>query len=63
MSNAEHLIENALCMIKEGKTQKDFMFSPVNSMMLSQEEMTSEQVWRMAAHIYYSFRPEWIEEG
>lgn len=63
MSNEEHLIENALCMLEKGKELKDFMLAPVNVMMLSQSGLTSDQVWRMAVHIYYTFRPDWIEEG
>lgn len=54
MSNAEHLIENAIFDLKQGKTTEDFAKAWPNEVMLEETGFSPEDIWRMACHVVYS---------
>lgn len=54
MSNAEHLIENAIFAIKENRDVGDELDRPYNKKMLKDVGISKENIIRMANHIVYS---------
>ena len=57
MSNAEHLIENALCCIEEDKDFKFFKDMTVNKEMFKYIKATPEEIWDIAIYVYYTYKP------
>ena len=54
MSNAEHLIENAIFAIKRGRDLEEELDKGINKMMLDATGMSKEDVIGMANHVVYS---------
>lgn len=55
MSNAEHLIENAITCLQESKTFEDFLAIWHTPIMCGLVGISPEDVWKMAMHVYYEF--------
>lgn len=63
MSNAEHLIENAICTYEEYGNFDLFLSSKTNEEMAEMENIRLSTVTEMAFHVLHVFKPEWIEHG
>jgi len=63
MSNAEHLIENAICDFEENGSFECFLSSEHNRRMAKAVGISLEDVESMAIHIIYAFKEDWIEQG
>lgn len=59
MSNAEHLIENALVCLENGGSFEGFAAGKHNQLMSAYSNINLMDVWQMAVHVYYSIKPEW----
>ena len=57
MSNAEHLIENALGCLESGRDITWFKDMFVNKEMFKYVNATAEEIWDMAIYVYYTYRP------
>ena len=62
MTNAEHLIENAIICIEGGKIYEDFADARYNREMSSQTNIALRDVWCMAAHVVYTFKSSWVSD-
>ena len=56
MSNAEHLIENAIVCMEENKSYDDFISADVNKRMFEFVKSPPEEIWEMAIYVYYTYR-------
>lgn len=54
MSNAEHLIENAIFAMKRGEDVMETMKEWHNALMLEETGMKAKDVYAMAQHVVYS---------
>lgn len=54
MSNAEHLIENAIYAMKDGQDVLQVLDYPLNRIMLEQCGMKKTDVYAMAQHVVFS---------
>ena len=57
MTNCEHLIENALCVIGAGYSYECFSNKKYNTEMAKIENISLEQIWQMAIYVYYTYTP------
>lgn len=55
MSNAEHLIENAICTIERGESFEDFAADSHNQIMSETDGVKLESVWDMAQYVIYTY--------
>lgn len=62
MSNAEHLIENAICDFERNGSFDWFLSAPHNKMMAEDVGISLQDVTQMATHILFTLKPIWIEE-
>ena len=58
MSNAEHLIENALTNIQEDKPKELFFEDYRNKIMSEESKIDLECVYEMALYVIYSWNKE-----
>lgn len=63
MSDAGHLIENAICDYEENGSFDRFLACGVNKTMADTIGIRLETVIEMAFHVLHVFKPEWIEHG
>ena len=63
MSNAEHLIENAICDFVRNNSFDWFHSAPHNKKMAEAVGISLDDVEAMAIHIIYAFKEDWIEQG
>ena len=62
MSNAEHLIENAICSIEANEEYEDFANKKHNIKMATDIGIDLEDVWAMAIYVMYTVRPIWVSD-
>lgn len=55
MSNAEHLIENAICLIESGKNFDAFSQNERNQTMANQTGIALQAVWEMANYVVFTY--------
>ena len=60
MTNAEHLIENAIIRIDRGEDFKHFSSQKHNKLMSEMSGISLNTVWEMGEHIVWSLRPVWL---
>lgn len=60
MTNAEHLIENAIVDIDKGKDFEHFASQKHNKLMSKISGISLNAVWEMGQHIVWSLRPTWL---
>lgn len=63
MSNAEHLIENAIHELEAGHDLDDFKALWHTKTMCEQTGIKPEDIWLMAVHVVFVLKQDWIEEG
>jgi len=56
MSNIEHLIENAITTIENGKDYEDWLSAWQQKAMLKEVESDPWEIWQMAQYCYYTYR-------
>ena len=54
MSNIEHLIENAIIAVEEGKSFEDFNSAEHNKKMLRRVCACADEIWEIAQYVVYS---------
>lgn len=62
MSGAQHLIENAIMCIEDGKSYEDFSNACVNKQMSDIYNISLEDVWDMAMHVVYTTKRTWVSD-
>lgn len=62
MSNAEHLIENAICCLERGEEFEEFASQPCNIEMAEMQHIDLLDVWLMAIHVVYTLKQHWLWE-
>lgn len=62
MSGAQHLIENAIHCIEDGKSYEDFSNASVNQHMSSIYNIDLEDVWGMAMQVVYTMKLNWVSD-
>lgn len=62
MSNAEHLIENAICTIEANQDYEDFASQKYNIEMAKTIGVDLEEIWTMAGYVMYTLRPIWVSD-
>ena len=62
MTNAEHLIENAICCIENGETYEDFSGAWYNKVMAEENNIDLDQVFQMAIYIVYTVKQIWVSD-
>ena len=62
MTNAEHLIENAICNMENGKDFEYFSSQKHNKLMSEMSNINLSSVWEMAQHIVWSLKPAWLSD-
>ena len=62
MSNAEHLIENAIIDMEDNKDFEYFSSQWHNKEMASESGINLDHVWAMAQHVVYTLKPIWISD-
>lgn len=60
MSGAQHLIENAIMCIENGKIYDDFSNACVNKTMSDVYGIALEDVWSMAMYVVYTTKRRWV---
>ena len=55
MSCLEHLIENCLCDIEEGKSPKEVIENIKKDVNLKYADITPSQCWEICQYVYYTF--------
>lgn len=60
MTNAEHLIENAIIDMEDGKDFEHFSNQKHNKLMSEMSGVDLNIVWEMAQHIVWSLKPAWL---
>lgn len=63
MSDAEHLIENAICDYEENGSFDRFLACSVNKTMADAIGIRLEIVTEMAYHVLHAFNPDWTEHN
>lgn len=63
MSNAEHLIENAIMDFERDGNFDNFISDKYNKRMADAVGITLDDVTAMAIHIIYAFKQNWIQQG
>ena len=66
MSNAEHLISNVIHMIDRGYTYdkiKERLFKKPDVYHMASVGISADDIVSMAEYIYYTMRPNWIDQG
>ena len=63
MSNAEHLIENAICDYEENGSFDRFLACGVNKTMADAIGIRLEIVTEMAYHVLHAFKPDWADRN
>lgn len=53
MSNAEHIMENALMAISKGRSYEEWIKSEPNKEYVKSD---TEEIWEMAMYVYYTWR-------
>jgi hypothetical protein len=62
MSGAQHLIENAIICIEEGKSYEDFLNASGNKIISSATDIELKYVWDMAMHVVYTLKSSWVSD-
>lgn len=62
MTNAEHLIENAITDMEAGENFELFSSKKYNKEMAEMSGINLSHVWEMAQHIIWSLKPAWLHE-
>ena len=60
MSDAQHLIENAIHCIESGKTYEEFTNATYNKANSKSSGISLDDVWSMAMHVVYTFKSNWV---
>mgnify|MGYP003305730804 FL=1 len=60
MTHAEHLIENAISNMEDGKDFEYFASQKHNKTMSELSGVDLRCVWEMAQHVVYSIKPGWL---
>lgn len=60
MTNAEHLISNAIHNIETGKDFEYFLSQKHNKTMSEMSNINLSCVWEMAQYVVYSIKPNWL---
>ena len=60
MTNAEHLIENAIMCLEKGNDYDAFVDAKHNREMSRVSGINLDDVWRMAQHVVYTLKPSWL---
>lgn len=63
MSNAEHLIENAIMDFERDGNFDKFLRGKHNKAMADAVGIALNDVTAMAIHIIYAFKQDWIQQG
>ena len=63
MSNSEHLIENAIMCFESNGNFDHFRESRVNAEMAASVGISLADVERMAVHMIFVFKPDWVHEA
>ena len=62
MTNAEHLIENAVCCIERNEEFEEFASQIHNIEMAEMQHIDLRDVWSMAIHVVYTLKQHWLWE-
>lgn len=62
MTNAEHLIENAIFEIEGGKSFEHFSNQKHNKMMGELSGINLSYVWEMAQHVVWTLKQDWLSD-
>lgn len=62
MSNAQHLLENAIISIEKNMDFEDFTIQLHNKEMAEISNINLMQVWEMAMYVVYNLKPAWEDE-
>lgn len=62
MSNAQHLLENAIISIEKNMDFEDFTIQLHNKEMAEISNINLMQVWEMAMYVVYNLKPVWEDE-
>ena len=62
MSNAQHLLENAIISIEKNMDFEDFTIQLHNKEMAEISNINLIQVWEMAMYVVYNLKPVWQDE-
>jgi hypothetical protein len=60
MTNAEHLIENAVCCLERKESFEIFSSQQHNIDMAEMQKINLEDVWLMAIHVVYTLKQHWL---
>jgi hypothetical protein len=60
MTNAEHLIENAVCCLERNEEFEEFASRKHNIEMAEMQHIDLRDVWGMAIHVVYTLKPHWL---
>ena len=60
MTNAQHLISNAIHNMEDGKDFEHFENQKYNKRMSEISNISLSSVWEMAQQVVYSIKPNWI---
>lgn len=63
MSNVEHLIENAIHFIETSDNPYEALHNKRDIDQAKAAGVSLNDIWLIAQHVYYTLRPEWIEQG
>ena len=62
MSDAQHLIENAIHCIESGKSYEEFANATHNKANSKFSGISLEDVWGMATHMVYTLKESWVSD-
>ena len=62
MTNAEHLIDNAIGCLETGEDFEYFIKNPYNKFMAETININLQYVWEMAQYVFCSLKPVWEDE-
>lgn len=62
MSNAEHLIENAISVIEAGGDFDEFASAKLNCDMANMSNIELHHIWDMATYAVFTLKPYWESE-
>lgn len=60
MSDAEHLIENAICSLEQNKTYEEFVDVRVNMEMAIESNINLQDIWNMATYVVCTAKRYWV---